>query len=58
MKKQIKPKPISIWRLVHLGQELDEIAVRLSLLATSLKHGLADHALYEAKRQRPKDRPH
>lgn len=38
---------LTIWRLVHLGHELDEISCKLAILAAQLNRGHADHKLFE-----------
>lgn len=58
MAKPNKHQYLSLWRLVNLGQELEEIAVRLALLAAKLQHGLDDHKEYQAEQRRTKRRIH
>ena len=50
-----KNPDINIWQLVHLGQELDEITINISLLAAQFHKGNIDYKLIEDTRRQIMD---
>jgi len=46
-----KPCNLSIWQLVHLGHELDDLAGKITLLANLLNSGHVDQKLFKRLRR-------